>query len=301
MNSSINPSRFVHSIRKLASEAVKSDSLGTLARREALARIRKPVDYMRCAEFAIAFEQISLESGTEVLDISSPQWFSLYLASHFPEVKFHYVNILDSELSQIRDIAICLDINNINYYKQDVRSLEFDSNRFDKAISISVIEHIDPEVGGDILALNEIRRVLVSQGELTLSVPLKNVPKTVYVNGEVYERLESRNNFFAREYDLTQFQALLHNTNYALKEKSFVIEKPGLLALDFWAWGPGKPKIYSSLITNFVKAIERVTRGSIEERLAVHYLRQSSELQYRVVNIVATLLTKPLCTESAEV
>jgi len=247
---------------------------------------------MRCAEFALAFAQLSLNPGIKVLDVGSPQWFSLYLANLFPEINFYYINILDSELSQIRDIAKCLGINNLNYYNQDVRSLEFDSNYFDKAVSISVIEHIAPEVGGDILALNEIRRVLVSQGELTLSVPLKDTPKVVYVNGDVYERTTEKNNFFAREYDLTQFKALLYKTNYSIKEKSFIIEKPGLLALDFWEWGPGKTKFFSSLITKSVKAIERFTGKSVEDRLAVRYLQPSSEIHYRVVNIVTTLQSK---------
>jgi len=292
MNSSINPAQFVRSIRKLASEAAKSNLLGAPAHKEALTRIRKPVDYMRCAEFSLALKQISLEPGAKVLDIGSPQWFSLYLASLFPKVKFHYVNILDSELSQIEDIAKCLGISNIDYFKQDVRSLEFDSNYFDKAISISVIEHIDPEIGGDTLALNEIRRVLVSQGKLTLSVPLKDTAKVVYVNGDVYERVADKNNFFAREYDLVQFQNLLCNTNYLIKEKIFIIEKPGLLALDFWEWGPGKSKIFSGLITKSVKAIERITGNSVEHRLAVRYLHPSLEVQHRVVNIVATLQSK---------
>jgi len=224
-----------------------------------------------------------------VLDVGSPQWFSLYLANLFPEINFYYINVLDSELSQIKDIAQCLGIDNISYQKQDVRSLEFDSNYFNKAISISVIERIAPEVGGDMLALNEIKRVLVSQGELTLSVPLKDAPKVVYMDGTVYERLAEKNNFFAREYDLRQFRDLTYKTNYLIKDESFIIEKPGLLALDFWEWGPGKNKSFSSLITKSIKAIERFTGKSVEDKLAVRYLQSFLEFQRRVVNIVATL------------
>lgn len=183
MTSSIDPTQFVQSIRRLASETAKSQSVSALVQREALARIRKPVDYMRCAEFTLALKHVFLKPDMKVLDVGSPQWFSLYLADLFPETQFYYVNILESELSQIRDTAKYLGIDNISYYQQDVRSLKFDSNYFDKTISISVIEHIDPEVGGDILALNKVSRFLIEQGELTLSVPLKDMSNVVRVGG----------------------------------------------------------------------------------------------------------------------
>lgn len=289
MSSPIDPTQFVQSIRRLASETAKSQSASNLVQREALARIRKPVDYMRCAEFTLALEQIFLRPDMKVLDVGSPQWFSLYLADLFPETQFYYVNILESELSQIRDTAECLGIDNISYYQQDVRSLEFDSEYFDKAISISVLEHIAPEVGGDVLALNEVSRVLSEQGELTLSVPLKDISNVVRVDGSVYERSAEKDNFFAREYSFLQFQILLCRTNFLIKEKSFIVEQPGLLALDFWEWGPGKTQIFGSLISKSVKLTEKIFRNSIEDKLAIRYLKSSPEIQYRVVNIVATL------------
>lgn len=252
-------------------------------------RIIRPVDYMRCAEFALAFEQVSLKPSMRVLDIGSPQWFSLNLANLYPKTQFYYVNILDRELDQIREIAKCLDIDNISYHKQDVRSLEFDSHYFDRAISISVIEHVAPDIGGDILALNEMRRVLISQGELVVSLPLKETPNIVYQDGAVYERGEKEHNFFAREYDFEQFQNLVRDIGFLIKEKSFIIEQPGLFALDYWQWGPGKNTGYSYLIMKLIKAIERISRASVEDKLAARYLRSSPKVQYRVVNIVATI------------
>lgn len=289
MNSPINPIQFVTSIKKLASEAAESLAPSSPSYKEALTRIIRPVDYMRCAEFVLAFEQVSLKPNMRVLDIGSPQWFSLHLAHSYPKTQFYYVNILDRELDQTREIAQCLDIDNISYHKQDVRSLEFDSHYFDKAISISVLEHVAPDIGGDILALNEIRRVLISRGELIFSVPLKKTPNRVYQDGAVYERGEKEHNFFAREYDLEQFQNLVRDTGFLIKEKSFIIEQPGLFALDFWLWGPGKNMGYKYLMMKLIKVIERILRTSVEDKLAVLYLRSSPEVQYRVVNVVATI------------
>lgn len=289
MNSPIKPIQCVSSIKKLASEAAESLAPSSPAYKEAKTRIIRPVDYMRCAEFVLAFEQISLKPNMKILDIGSPQWFSLHLANLYSKTQFYYVNILDRELDQTREIAQCLEIDNISYHKQDVRSLEFDSHYFDKAISISVLEHVAPDIGGDILALNEIRRVLIPRGELIFSVPLKKASNVVYQDGAVYERGEKEHNFFAREYNLEQFRNLVRDTGFLIKEKSFIIEQPGLFALDYWRWGPGRDMGYNYLIMKLVKAIERILRTSVEDKLAAHYLKSSPEVQYRVVNVVATI------------
>jgi len=154
----IDPTPFVQSIRELASRAARTLPPRSPAGREARARVRRPVDYMRCAEFTLASAQLSIAPGMSVLDVASPQWFSLLLASRFPGVRFDYVNILDEELGAVREVAACLGLENICYHRQDVRALSFPAGHFDRAITISVIEHIAPEVGGDVLALEEVRR-----------------------------------------------------------------------------------------------------------------------------------------------
>jgi cyclopropane fatty-acyl-phospholipid synthase-like methyltransferase len=289
MKLSIEPDQFINSIQKLAFEAVKYSPTSSLAYQEAKRRTKRPVDYMRCSEFDLVFKQLSLKEGMKVLDISSPQWFSLYLANSYPIIEFHYVNIVKWELDLIQDTAKCLNINNITYHKQDVRSLEFDSSHFDRAISISVIEHVGPEIGGDVQALNEIRRVLTPGGKFTLTMPLKDVRNVIYSDSAVWERKAQTRNFFAREYDFTQFQNLVDETGFKIKEKTFILENRGLLSLDYWEWGPGKEKTYSKWIIKFIKSVEKYLGFSIEGKLAKYYLKYSPEIEYRVVNIAATL------------
>ncbi len=291
MKISIEPGKFINSIKKLAFEAVKFSPTSSLAYQEALRRTIRPVDYMRCSEFDLVFKQLSLKEGMKVLDISSPQWFSLYLAKCYPKIKFHYVNIVKWELDLIQDIAKCLNINNITYHRQDVRALEFDSGYFDRAISISVIEHVDPEIGGDVQALNEIKRVLIPEGEFTLTMPLKDVRNVVYTNNAVWERKAQTHNFFAREYDFAQFHNLVNETGFIIKKKSFILENRGLLSLDYWEWGPGKNKACSKYILRFINGFEKYLGFSIEDKLAKCYLKHSPEIGYRVVNIAATLET----------
>ena len=49
---------------------------------------------------------------------------------------------------------------------------------------------------------------------------------------------------------------------------------------------------YNYLIMKLIKAIERILRTSVEDKLAARSLRSSPEVQYRVVNVVATIKKK---------
>lgn len=292
MRRSIVPYQFVASIRSLAASAVAKLPLSSAAAREAKIRVRRPVDYMRCAEFPLAFDQLMLKPGMRILDVSSPQWFSLCLAKTFPQTTFFYVNVVEHEIALIEETAKRLDMDNISYYRDDVRKLRFDTGYFDAAMSISVIEHVAPENGGDETALGELRRVLKPGGRLTLSVPLKERRGVVYQNGEVYERPAMEKNFFAREYDVDQFNGLAAKTGFIVTKRSFIVERPGILALDYWQWGPGRGRLAGRLLVGLVQAVELLFGRSIEDRLAARYLAVSDSIAVRCVNIVATLTSR---------
>jgi SAM-dependent methyltransferase len=289
MNSRIDPTPFVQFVRQRARKASRLLPPHSPAYRQALNRIRRPVDYMRCAEFPLALEQLSLQTGTRVLDVASPQWFSLYLATQFPQTQFLYVNLLVNELEQIREVSGCLGIQNIHYHECDVRSLPFDSEYFDRVVSLSAIEHVGPENGGDALALKEIHRVLAPHGTLTLSVPLKQVRNVMYSNRPVYDRVGTRDNFFAREYDLEQFLAVIDTAGFQINKKALIIEQPGLGALDDLEWGRGRKRLHGKYGVFLVRAIEKYLNIYLEDKFAIRYLRVASEITYRPVNIVATL------------
>ena len=135
---------------------MKKLSPSTPAYRIARERSIRPVDDMRCAEFDAILRNLKISPQTEILDVSSPQWFSLCLAERYPETMFHYLNIIDNEIDPYENIANSLGLVNLRYHRGDVRELRFNSGKFDKVVSISVIEHIYPEVDGDLTALSEI-------------------------------------------------------------------------------------------------------------------------------------------------
>ncbi len=279
-------------IRSLALRAVEKLSSSQFAYRIAKRRTVCPVDYMRYAEFDALARDLKINSQINILDVSSPQWLSLYLADKNPGTKFHYINILDSDLDPYRDIAHALGIKNLIYQKADARNMEFNDNIFDKVISISVIEHIYPEEDGDLRALLEIKRVLKSEGFLFLTIPYKAKRNIIYMNGPVYERHEKTKNFFAREYDAEMLSKLIERSGFSLSSSWFICEKKGLFPLDYYEWGPGKDALFAKSIISAKNILERITKNSCEGLLAKRYLDVSHETNGRLVNISIKLKNK---------
>lgn len=290
MNTFKNVLEMSEGIRALAKKAMKNLPSSSHAYVVACRQAVRPIDYMRYAEFETILRNLKIDPQMEILDVSSPQWFSIFLANHNQNTTFHYMNIIDTELDPYIAIANALGIDNIKYHKGDVRELEFDSNTFDKVISISVIEHVYPEVGGDQKALVEIKRVLKPEGELLITVPYKAKRNIIYMDVPVYERSSKSMNFFAREYDKEMFDGLLERSEFVMKDAWFICEKKGIASVDYYEWGPGKNNLFAKYLVKSRYLAERIIKKSIDEMLARRYLIISKEITSRVVNISARLV-----------
>ncbi|MGQ9617686.1 MAG: SAM-dependent methyltransferase [Candidatus Aminicenantia bacterium] len=288
----IDCSYFVNSIREIAKQAIKFSKINSLSLKESLKeakfRVKKPVDYLRCAEFPIVFQHLEFKDGMKILDVGSPQWFSIFLAKDFPSIKIFYVNILKEEIDLIKGIAKSIELRNIDFFQEDVRKMNFPSEYFDWIFSISAIEHVAPEENGDFIALREMSRVLKNNAKITISLPFKEKPRIIYLNSPVYERKEKIKNFFAREYSLEKLKELFSSLNFEMKRIDFIIEKKGFFALDYWNWGGGRGKITRIPIIGFLKAIE-MAGLSLEYKLAKEYLFKSASPLKSTVCAVLTL------------
>lgn len=285
--------QFSRGISQLAQEAMGSLSKGTPAYKEADIRRRKPMDYLRCMEFPLTYRQLSLAPGMKVLDIASPQWFSLLVASRFPSIEFYYINILESELNQIRGIAECLGLRNIQCANEDTRSISFDDGTFNRAVSISAVEHIAPAEGGDLLALKEIHRVLTQSGGLTLSVPFKKERSLVFDSDHpVWEREKKSGNFYMRNYDKNQLEELVKDAGFCIKEKSLMFERPGLFAMEYWESHLGKQRKSRNAVIKLKKKMDKLMGLRLEKFLAAYHLKSEDAARPndRLMNIVATLV-----------
>lgn len=288
----IDPEPIAEAIRALARTALAAGPQTQAARDHAHSAQYRPISYMRCAEFYAAVRHLDLRPGMRLLDISSPQWLVPYLARENPEVQFVYTNILDSEIAPFQEIARLCGLTNVEYRKEDVRKLNAGDASFDRVLSISVIEHIAPEVGGDLQAMAEIKRVLKPDGQLVISVPFKEKWNVVYQDAAVYERGFAERNFFAREYDQAGFDRMVAAAGFAVGAADYVTEKRGLLGLDYYEYGPGRGTRMgkaSRIADKLVKRVQSRLGRPIQHWAARRHLRVSPRIDYRLVNIVATL------------
>ncbi len=270
----IELSEFEGSIRDMALKSLSYLPKYSHPWKEANFRRRKPLDYLRCAEFPIALRQLELKELMKILDVGSPQWFSLFLAKRFPKIEFFYINILENEISCFQEIAEKLGIDNIRYLREDVREMSFSSSFFDGIVSISVLEHVAPEKEGDLLALKEMRRVLKPSGKITFSVPVKEEPRIIYLREPVYERENKGKNFFAREYSYEELKELIGTAGFDLKKAEFIVEERGLFSLDHWTWGRGRASFLRFPVMGFLKLMGKMGLY-FENKFAIRYLHLS--------------------------
>jgi SAM-dependent methyltransferase len=198
------------------------------------------------------------------------------------------VNISERELEGFREIAAALGLDNITYMYGDVRELPFDSERFDRVVSMSVIEHIAPEEGGDVSALREVERVLRPSGELLMTVPYKANGAVVYLDGAVNERGERERHFFAREYDERSLGSLIEASGLNRAGVRYISERKGLLPVDHYEWGPGKGQLLS-YPKRYRRLIELHIGRSADGELARRYLVVAHEPLLRLVNVAVRL------------
>ena len=280
--------RLADDIRSLARRAL-GQGLGADAAHEARARLRRPVDYMRHAEFEAVLRWLDLRDGMRVVDFSGPQWLTLALAARHPGVYFTYTNIIEAELKVYRAIALALGLANLDLRMADMRALDLADGSVDRALCVSVLEHVYPEVGGDVQALAELHRVLAPGGALLLTVPFKAVRNVQRVDRAVYERAGGADTFYAREYDRAQLDALLGASALTLARQTHICEADGPLALDALGWGPRRGRLSARLVLKLVTAVERLARVDLEQHLACRHLRLSEAAQPRLVNIAVRL------------
>jgi SAM-dependent methyltransferase len=244
-------------------------------------------------EFPLADEQLRLSPGMRVLDVAGPQWFSLAMAHRRPDVRFTYLNILEEEIEEARPVAEALGLRNLDFAVGDCRAMAFEAGSFDAAVSISALEHVAPDVGGDVRSVREIARVLKPGAALTLSLPCWETRTRVY-DGEhpVWERGTQPSNFYMRVYDPAQVRELAEEADMALRDVIYVLERPGRLSMDYWELGPGRGRPEKNGVVRLKKKIDKLIGLRLEGILAARYLRAAVQPRegYRIIDAVATFV-----------
>lgn len=165
-----------------------------------------PIDYVRCREFSFSLEAMGkhMPPPRNILDISSPKLLPLTFAKSLKDSFVYSIDLLENEVAFVESARRRLQLNNLTCERMDARSLRFPDNSFDLITSISVLEHIAPEKGGEVSAVKEMHRVLSPKGIAIITVPFSWSSFAEYKKGTVYERNAHRDDrqFFQRIYDL---------------------------------------------------------------------------------------------------
>ncbi len=173
--------------------------------REALIRIVVPLDPSRYLELPDTLEQLQAAAGERVLDLASPKLPAVALARQGTIVTS--IDALHSEVDTWRRLAG--HEPNLTFAVADGRDLDLPDACFDRAYSISVIEHIAGD--GDRTALSELARVVRPGGRVVVTLPYAERYHEDWRKAPVYGSQEavSGRYFFERWYDEGRVAALV--------------------------------------------------------------------------------------------
>ncbi len=169
--------------------------------REAAIRILIPLDPSRYLELPWAQRLLRARPGERVLDLASPKLLAVALARAGVEVAS--VDALPSEVELWRRLA-----PEAHFEVADGRALPFADASFQRAYSISVVEHIPDD--GDERALRELARVVEPGGRILLTVPYAETYWEDWRDRPVYASAGAATRyFFERWYDGARLDRLL--------------------------------------------------------------------------------------------
>jgi SAM-dependent methyltransferase len=133
--------------------------------REAVIRVVVPLDPSRYLELPETRRELDAQAGEQVLDLASPKLLAVALAREGVHVTS--VDQLSDEIDRWRRLTP--GERNLRFEVADGRALPYEDASFDRAYSVSVLEHI-PE-RGDEAALKELARVVKPGGRIVLTLP----------------------------------------------------------------------------------------------------------------------------------
>jgi SAM-dependent methyltransferase len=167
------------------------------ALREALTRLAIPLDPSRYLEFPDVVRELGAVRGDRVLDLASPKLVAVELARRGADVTS--VDVLEREVARWR--CLTEGRRRLRFAVADGRALPFADASFDRAYSISVLEHVPGK--GDLQALRELARVVRPGGRVVITVPYAGRYREDWRDEPMYGAQEPVNGryFFERWYD----------------------------------------------------------------------------------------------------
>lgn len=117
----------------------------------------------------LLISKLNPQKKDRILDAGCGDGYYLYLLSHLG--RFNLTGIDEGKIN-INNAKRQVNDKNIKYFEGDILKMPFKSESFNKIVLSEVLEH----VSNDFLALKEIKRVLIKNGRLFVTVPNINYP-----------------------------------------------------------------------------------------------------------------------------
>jgi len=209
--------------QQLAWRSLRAGTLTKAGLRPAVGAFVRPLTApSRYPEYELVLEalreSVDLDDpNTWLLDVSSPKLFSLLLAAHTRATvvatdvwkpAIDEAETLRGGLTEDASARLVLGVADGRETLPD--DLRPPGGLFSGAFTMSVIEHIEPDPGGDRLALERIAEVVKPGGSVVVSVPVDREARSEYLKTEMYGRTsdDPRGAFFQRVYDASSLRAL---------------------------------------------------------------------------------------------
>jgi SAM-dependent methyltransferase len=167
--------------------------------REAVIRVVIPLEPSRYLELPWARGALGARAGERVLDLASPKLLAVALSRAGVEVVS--VDRFAAEIEAWRGLA-----PDVRLEVADGRRLPFEDGSFDRAYSVSVLEHIQGEGAAE--ALRELGRVVRPGGRVAVTLPFAAEAREEWRDEALYGGEEGGRVFFQLWYDAARVAQL---------------------------------------------------------------------------------------------
>lgn len=206
---------------RLALRSLRARALPKVGLRPAVAAFLRPLTApSRYPEYELFLNQLRDLDGPSnwILDVGSPKLFSMLLATHLRATVVG-TDIFPPAITEAEafrggltpEVSARLVLGVADIREALPANLLPPDGKFAAAFSMSVIEHIEPNPGGDDIALQRIAQVVRQDGHVIVSVPVAPEARSEYLQSEVYGRKPTdgeRGAFFQRLYDREALEKL---------------------------------------------------------------------------------------------
>jgi SAM-dependent methyltransferase len=208
---------------RLAWRSLRAGTLGRAGLRPAIGSFVRPLTApSRYPEYGVVFdllrEAVALDDPSSwLLDIGSPKLFSLLLAERSratvvaTDVWQPAIGEAEALLGGLPpEVAARVHLGVADAREPLPAALRPPRGPFAGAFAMSVIEHVEPDPGGDRQVLDRMADIVRPAGAVVISVPVDVRARSEYLPTEIYGRRPSdaRGAFFQRVYDAAALEGL---------------------------------------------------------------------------------------------